>query len=245
MKRKVVVWFRRIGLGVLLLICVMHGYIRYGIVEMPGNPYAGTPPPPNAMIRATTARLRTHVEILANEIGGRSIYNTEALDRTQAWIAAEFRRLDLEPNKQTYEVEPELVNEAIERRNRKIKERGGRNFLPLYGNHQPTKDLVNLWVEIKGRTTPERFLVVGAHYDTVTPDCPGADDNSTGIAALLEIGRRLQDKPPKLSVILAAFTCEEQPLSATDKQGSAVFVNELLTKEQRVPVGMIALETLG
>ena len=120
MKRKVVVWFRRIGLGVLLvlllLICVMHGYIRYGIVEMPGNPYAGTPPPPNAMIRATTARLRTHVEVLANEIGGRSIYNTEALDRTQAWIAAEFRRLDLEPNKQTYEVEPELVNEAIERK---------------------------------------------------------------------------------------------------------------------------------
>ena len=99
-------------------------------------------------------------------------------------------------------------------------------------------------MEIEGRTFPDRLLVIGAHYDTLKPECPGADDNSTGVAGVLELARRLQASPPKISVILAAFTCEEYPVGGTDRMGSAVFVRRLL-EEGRRPVGMISLDMLG
>lgn len=50
------------------------------------------------------------------------------------------------------------------------------------------KEVLNVCSEHKGVERPEEILVIGAHYDTV-PHCPGANDNGSGVAALLEIAR--------------------------------------------------------
>jgi len=85
--------------------------------------------------------------------------------------------------------------------------------------------------------------VVGAHYD-VCGDLPGADDNASGVAGLLEIARLLATRPPRVPVELVAFSTEEPPFFGGADMGSAVHAADLL--RQRVHVtGMICLEMIG
>jgi len=86
-------------------------------------------------------------------------------------------------------------------------------------------------------------LVVGAHYDTAG-STPGADDNASGVAGLLEIARLLGAAPPATCVELVAYTLEEPPHFRTPRMGSAVHASAL--KAQGVEVrAMIALEMIG
>ncbi len=85
--------------------------------------------------------------------------------------------------------------------------------------------------------------VLGAHSDTV-PGTPGADDNASGVAVLLEIARLLAADPPPIPVRLAAFTLEEPPAFMTRLQGSRVFARELARRDERV-LGAIILEMVG
>jgi hypothetical protein len=86
-------------------------------------------------------------------------------------------------------------------------------------------------------------VVVGAHYDAVS-DTPGADDNASGVAGLLELGRMLMKEPPQGRVDLVAFTFEEPPHFRTDEMGSAHHAASL--KSARVQLrGMICLEMIG
>ena len=56
------------------------------------------------------------------------------------------------------------------------------------------RDHYNLCLSLPGRQALSP-VVIGAHYDTV-PGCPGADDNATGVAVLLELSRRFSAQPP-------------------------------------------------
>ncbi|MFD2784437.1 M28 family peptidase [Hymenobacter rubripertinctus] len=87
-------------------------------------------------------------------------------------------------------------------------------------------------------------LVVGAHYD-VCGEQPGADDNGTGVAALLELARLLGRQPNlPYRVDLVAYTLEEPPFFRTKQMGSYVHAQSL--HAAGVPVrGMVALEMLG
>lgn len=87
-------------------------------------------------------------------------------------------------------------------------------------------------------------LIVGAHYD-VCGDQPGADDNGTGVAALLELARLLGQQPAlPYRVDLVAYTLEEPPFFRTPNMGSYVHAASL--KAAGIPVrGMVALEMLG
>ncbi len=87
-------------------------------------------------------------------------------------------------------------------------------------------------------------LVIGAHYDTV--DCPGADDNASGVASLLEIARGITDreKIPRQSIRFVAFANEEPPYFYSDDMGSRVYANHLKASGERL-LGMICLESLG
>ena len=96
----------------------------------------------------------------------------------------------------------------------------------------------NIVVEKKGRTSPDKILIVGAHYDTV-PGSPGADDNGSGVAVLLEVARALQDFSFNSSVRLVAFSLEEYGFI-----GSAHHAEEARKKGEKI-VGMISLEMVG
>ena len=87
-------------------------------------------------------------------------------------------------------------------------------------------------------------LIVGAHYD-VCGEQPGADDNGTGVAALLELARLLGKQPAlPYRIDLVAYTLEEPPFFRTRNMGS--YVHAAALKAAGVPVrGMIALEMLG
>ncbi len=81
-------------------------------------------------------------------------------------------------------------------------------------------------------------ILIGAHYDAV-PGTPGADDNATGVAALLELARALADTPAKHPVQLVAFDMEEYGLL-----GSTQYAADLRQQQQPLRL-MISLEMLG
>ena len=87
------------------------------------------------------------------------------------------------------------------------------------------------------------YYVIGAHYDTV-PGTPGADDNASAVAVLLELAARLGRSPPPVPVRLAAFTLEEPPAHTTGLQGSRVFVRRIKRLGHRV-LGAVVLEMVG
>lgn len=101
----------------------------------------------------------------------------------------------------------------------------------------------NIFVEIKGKLKPEKILVVGAHYDTVT-GTPGADDNASGIAGLLELARLLKEKAFDKTIQFAAFTLEEPPFFRSRFMGSHVYAKDLRDKNADLE-GMICLEMIG
>jgi hypothetical protein len=100
----------------------------------------------------------------------------------------------------------------------------------------------NVIVEIKGTEKPEEVFVLGAHFDAVYGS-PGADDNATGTAALLEIARVLKDRPLKRTVRLCFFNLEEQVLVGSRAYFGSI-VEKLVKKEEKI-VGMASLEMLG
>lgn len=101
----------------------------------------------------------------------------------------------------------------------------------------------NIEACLQGTKNPGEVLIVGAHYDTV-PGCPGADDNGTGIAALLELAHSMRSAEPDSTVRFIAFTNEEYPFFWSDKMGSFLYARRCKEKGERIR-GMIALETLG
>jgi len=114
-------------------------------------------------------------------------------------------------------------------------------FIQQY--HHEKKSVNNLIVEKIGQTVPGEIIVVGAHYDTVA-DSPGADDNATGIACLLELTRLLHNYDNQRTLRFVAFTLEEPPFFGTKQMGSDVYARSCREKKENI-VGMIALEMLG
>jgi Zn-dependent M28 family amino/carboxypeptidase len=101
----------------------------------------------------------------------------------------------------------------------------------------------NIDAEIRGTAEPGEIVIVGAHYDSA-PGSPGADDNATGVAALMEIGRILRRGPGSRSVRLAAFVNEEPPFFHTDEMGSFRYARRCRDRCESVGA-MFCLESLG
>lgn len=94
-----------------------------------------------------------------------------------------------------------------------------------------------------GREGGER-IVVGAHYDAHA-GLPGADDNASGVAGLIELGRLLaRTTSARRGVDLVAFTLEEAPAYRSDAMGSWVHARSLRNGGVRVRA-MISLEMIG
>lgn len=90
----------------------------------------------------------------------------------------------------------------------------------------------------------QRSLVVGAHYDS-DGVAPGANDNGTGTAAVIELARLLKDVVPEdKSLRLVLFVNEESPYYRTGQMGSLQYARYLKERGERV-IGMISLETIG
>jgi Zn-dependent M28 family amino/carboxypeptidase len=99
----------------------------------------------------------------------------------------------------------------------------------------------NLEATIPGGKTGA--FVIGAHYDSA-PGAPGANDNGSGTAALLELARLFRGWKPKHTLRLAFFVNEEPPYFKGPAMGSKVYADELMARSERV-AAMFSLETIG
>ncbi len=101
----------------------------------------------------------------------------------------------------------------------------------------------NLVVELRGSVYPEEIIVVGAHYDTVWLS-PGADDNASGVAVLIEMARLLSGKKLARTVRLIAFGNEEHPYAETPDMGSIVHAGSARARDENI-IAMYSLEMVG
>lgn len=94
-------------------------------------------------------------------------------------------------------------------------------------------------------TENKRVLVIGAHYD-VAGSFPGADDNASGVAGLLELARLIHVQNPALEVRvdLVAYANEEPPYFRTEGMGSMIHAKSLKDAGEWVDL-MISLEMIG
>lgn len=101
----------------------------------------------------------------------------------------------------------------------------------------------NVVAERRGTDLASEIVVLGAHYDTV-PDCPGADDNASGIAGLLELARLFASKSPRRTMRFVAFANEEHSGGKWEEMGSYHHAKASSERGDRI-VGMLSLEMLG
>jgi Zn-dependent M28 family amino/carboxypeptidase len=109
----------------------------------------------------------------------------------------------------------------------------------IYGR----KTVRNLVAEQPGNTHPDEIVIVGAHYDSVF-DTPGADDNASAVAGLLEIAGLLSSLRFKRTLRYVAFVNEEPPFYKGDDMGSLRYARRCRALDENV-VGMINLEMIG
>lgn len=102
-------------------------------------------------------------------------------------------------------------------------------------------------------------IIIGAHYDSFAdagtasatgksygPDThtPGADDNASGVAGLLELARMLRQHPPRVGIELVAYSLEEPPFFRTDDMGSVHHARALMASGRPVQA-VVVLEMIG
>ena len=104
-------------------------------------------------------------------------------------------------------------------------------------------DSANLEVSIPGTMRPAEIIVVGAHYDSVQGS-PGADDNASAVAALLEISRLLSGIRVARTLRLVAFVNEEPPFFFWGNMGSAIYAKAARRRGDDIRA-MFSLEMLG
>jgi hypothetical protein len=100
-----------------------------------------------------------------------------------------------------------------------------------------------LAAELPGGALRQEVIVVGAHYDSVM-GCPGANDNGTGVAGLLEIARGLRGRSFPRTVRFVAFPNEEPPFFQTEAMGSLVYARACRARGEGI-AAMLSLETMG
>ncbi len=105
------------------------------------------------------------------------------------------------------------------------------------------KTCSNLEVEITGSEKPEKIVVIGAHYDTV-PGSPGANDNGSGVAALIALSGAFKEKQPARTLRFVAFVNEEPPYFHSPLMGSLKYAIRCQQRDDDI-TAMLSLETIG
>jgi Zn-dependent M28 family amino/carboxypeptidase len=101
----------------------------------------------------------------------------------------------------------------------------------------------NIEAILPGHGAAEEIIVVGAHYDSVA-DSPGADDNASGVAAMLELARLLAGTALPRTVRFVAFANEEAPFFYGDEMGSNLYAARAQAQGESIEA-MLSLETVG
>lgn len=184
------------------------------------------PTPARTPSRTTPARFDAgaalrHVNVLAADIGPREA-TSDAFGRAADYVEARFRQAGLAVRRQPFRV-PAGVS---------------------WGVRVPAGPTLNLIAAPPGADPRAPHVVVGAHLDTV-PQAPGAEDNASGVAVLLELAGLVASA--RTPVVLIAFGAEE-PRGEGDLRhhyGSRHYVTTLDRREREAIRGMVSMDRVG
>jgi Zn-dependent M28 family amino/carboxypeptidase len=186
------------------------------MTSMPGKSFSGALPSLSSDQKEIAAILKSRVWYLAETIGERNVFAYPALQNTAEYVENSFKQLGYQVMSQEFTVQTKTVH---------------------------AKKVRNLIAVVPGSTKASEIVVLGAHYDTAD-ECPGADDNSSGVAALLELARLLKDSHPVRTIKFVAFVNEEPPWFQTENMGSLVYARQARAGKENI-VAAISLEAIG
>jgi len=207
------------GLAVLVAgLALLSGLAAWYGLAVPGTRYQGPLPAPTEAERQLADALRRDVIAIASlPHNTRHVQNLEAAERTIAKALADAG----------YSVERQAYREAV--------------------NGVTVANLAAV-IEPATRSADTQSLIIGAHYDSCCANCcdaPGANDNGTGTAAVLQLARLLGDlKPSRMRLRFVLFVNEECPYCRTADMGSVRYAKLLAERGEKV-AGMLSLETIG
>lgn len=192
------------------------------VTSMPGASHDKPLPPATAAQRDLAQRLRQHVHALGNT--QRNAAHCEQLVDAADYIEARLSEMGFAVRRQ------DVPNPACPAPNLEV---------------VLNPDESTLASSSAARAEARPLVIAGAHYDSAAGS-PGANDNATGVAAVIELARILKDRPlPASSQIrLLLYANEEAPHFGTDRMGSLVHARSLRAQGARVKA-MLSLETLG
>jgi hypothetical protein len=175
-----------------------------------------------------TDRLMVHVETLQNfytrHVNSTTTSPTQGIGAARDYIRNQFKAIQQTSNGRLYTFDQEFEI----------------NYAGI------TTKQYNIVAVLQGTEPGAGTVVVGAHYDSIgnpmdsgTAYAPGADDNATGTAAVIELARIMATRPHRSSIMLVAFSAEE-----VGRKGSIAFAQYLVQQNVDV-IGMINLDTIG
>jgi len=163
----------------------------------------------------TRRDLQAHVEKLAKTIGPRHMGDPDRLNAAVKYIESTLG--------------PANLGYRVERHTYKV---GGVDCHNIVLNMLST-----------GSDRVHEIVLVGAHYDSVATT-PGADDNASGVAAVMSLAQAFANTKHERSLRFVLFTNEEPPYFQTSDMGSLVYAKECKKRGDQI-VAMLSLETLG
>lgn len=207
---------RLAALAVLVLLLLACGE---WMTSMPGSSIENPLPELTASERALAGRLEADVRALAGNIGERNMHTEGSLAAAAGWIEARMREAGYEPARHRYE----LTGDGPAR----------------YAGHSAD----NLVAGLPGAEKPSEIVVVAAHYDSVRGS-PGANDNATGVAALLALAEWFAQRPQPRTVRFVAFVNEEPPFFLSRDMGSWAYARQSRERGEHI-VAMMSMDGLG
>ncbi len=163
----------------------------------------------------TRRDLQEHVEKLAKTIGPRHMGDPARLNAAAKYIESTLG--------------PANLGYRVERQTYKVGDADCHNII--------------LDMRSTGSDRVHEIVLVGAHYDSV-PGTPGADDNASGVAAVMSLVQAFANTKHERSLRFVLFTNEEPPYFQTDDMGSVVYAKECKKRGDQI-VAMLSLETIG
>jgi Zn-dependent M28 family amino/carboxypeptidase len=200
--------------GALVLILLVLAASILYGTRVPGRSHRGPLAPLREEERTLEGDLRRHVAALAGEIGERNLFLPEKLEAAENYIRSVFMAHGYDGSS--------------------LKEQ----LFSVQGNV-----VRNLMAEVRGTDRPEEIVILGAHYDSVAGS-PGANDNASGVAAMLALSRVARRQRFARTVRFVAFVNEEPPFFTKEAMGSRVYAHSARAGREDV-VAMLSLETIG
>jgi len=169
--------------------------------------------------KADATRLRADVEKLSIEYANRNFWDVKTLNLAADYIHEELKKTTQRVELQSYQVDSE-------------------KFYNIIAHFGPSIDNTASY-----ENGPPKPIIIGAHYDA-HEQTMGADDNASGVAALLELARIFAERPPSIPVQIVAYTLEEPPNFRTNSMGSRHHA-ESLVQAGTQPELVMVLEMIG